>query len=547
MTEQQKVAMVEEKIHQPLILATSNGTVVVHGYDFLPKLDMSIIETLMGMPELSDHKNVVKLITFRDDDKPKGADGNAVFANCCPEMSGIVVNLIHTFDESLKMAIKETGSSMYAVFYRNMILNILHEYKHLVSENFEGGKMKEAEIETWAEKTLAEFGKRYTIDLPYWKEHPFFSIVWEMTAEDSAEKNDKIAYQKHLIDNNILYELPGDKEGEPAKICIMDFRGYLHLWSQDDLDDPTWTKAMPTSLFKQTVTINDLASAPTQVPVTPQPTHTQTPLPTYAPATVQEHESYIDMSMVDGVDGVDYNSVYGRGGGQILTDPEGIDSVDINAPNAVIIDPTGNMMAPGVAPQEVYASSGGTPYGNFPVAGSGQAGPVATYQDHGMTDDQVGAIAIGLYMKLYNHIFSTCRRFLNSDMSFEYPEGVHKQVALSPEENTILTTMNCQDANGRLCKDMPVQGWIAGRIYTNGKLPAYEFVMIGQGGKRKARKIIPQNAGKRYNDGRYSPNALLARAGDCIAYIFDMDDHRTNAGPIGKIHNGAYTPIAPKS
>ena len=475
----------------PVLINTESGMVAVFGHELVSKKELLCMERCFSLPELSleNGGHNVKVIVLRNDNFPRNKKGEPVMASCCPDSGAVIVNLLQTFSKCVEVMLDyEPETSILAIWHRNMLLNYLHEIHHL--EMLGGGlilsaaEAEEAEelAEEWSTQKMYELAKSVDVEPSHHAESQFLANqVMELLLENTERW---ASDQRHMLENHMMYHLP---ETDDHGGLSLNFKGYLHLMSGDELDDPTWGFSGGEE---------EKVIQPTAAPVSE-------PLPTdifasMGAETMDVEEPY-DPNMAD--HGFNEDEEIGFGGGDYIK--------QVN----------------------VEFDGGSTQPESSPVV----EGPaVKTHPETGLTPEQTGVIARGVYFKCYTHIFSQCQRVLHSDVGFNDPEAVCvTPIQLTEQEKTVVVKMDCLSENGRWCPGMATANGLRGSIMKNTKLPTY-MLYINNNGVEEARMLLPQNPSLRKSDGQYKDTALQARGGTSIMYIMEADDAVIAANPSKK-------------
>jgi hypothetical protein len=486
------------------------------------------------MPEFSiengDHG--VRMVMFRDDNRPfemrKKKDEKdkktvmvkaPLMASCVPDAQAIVINLEHTFLTSAEGASAENEwSSIRACFHRNLILNYLHEIHHMerlhkvgmAELSAEETKELEDQAQEWSLTSLYELAKTVDIEAAHHAESSYLSSA--LMALLAEEKDEWSKRQRHMLENNIMYDFPAEKDKHEG-LTLMSFKGVCLLMSGDDHNSPEWKKDTVKSI----------------------------------PVSSSEVKENIEKVMAQHEPVV--STIAGAFSEQAVGDAEAMDIPDPNMmdygeddDNYVLWQPSAPMATSAPAStlaqtMTTFPVAGGMPAYNapnpamsaFPVAGQPVMAPIATpapvavYPPTGLTVEQTRDVVFGVFNKIYNNIFMHCGRLLNSDVGFQNPEAVYTHpIELTEIEKAVVVRCDCLDVNGRWCPIMPTTLGLRGYINKNTRLPAYKLYIINNG-YEFIRMLLPQNPAKRSGDG-YSKPATQARAGSCIMYVMDGKD-----------------------
>jgi hypothetical protein len=517
-------------INDPVFINTEYGAVAVFGHQFVSKKDLVILSHCLNLPDFTGkngNNHNVKMVLFRDDNKPKDSKGVPVLANCAFDSGSITINLLQTVTAGIEDAMKNNQVSIFASYHRNLILDYLHEMHHLSTLDAAPTDPEErAEVEddanAWAMDMLIYLAKRNDIEPAH---HAESSFLANQLMELLAENTDSWAIeQRSYLDNHIMYLLAATEEKK--EMAFYNFKGYVQILS-GDLECPEWNK----ETILGAGALNPFEAAIRAVSEVIPAMHTPTSAmistsPTY-------NDEYIEMEE------------------------------DQGGWHHAEMEPTNTMFPVGVVPATPMSAPpqpnptpayNGFPVGNLPAqqtpasAPTPQATPAAS--SAGLTSEQIQAIVMGVYSKCYNHVFQYCGRLLDSDTGFSNPKAVYRlEVPLNPEDKTsnatkiipfgiqltpaeqaVVVGMDCMDVNERYCPKMLTSGgMLYGNVMKNSKLPHYKLY-INMGGQIIQRLLLPQNPATSKRDGQYKDTALAARAGSAIMYAMEADDAILAAG-----------------
>jgi len=506
----------------PMAIHTPGATVVVYGHELVSKKDIEILAQCLLLDHI-DKDHGVRIIRFRDDNYPLGKDGKPILANCDPDLGGISVNVLQHVTKAIDLAMDEPERSIHACYHQMMIQSYLHEIVHLaIRTNPEDRKFADsqdrAEEEESAEKhcllSLFELGKTVDIEPSHHAESPVLAEQLLSLLADEGEDAwaDK---QRAMLENRIYYHLEGE-EGKRVELIFNSFKGYIQLMSGDDPDDPTWntetilgagavselSKAIKGLADNYSPEVADTAATETVVEETVKPVKPEEVADGMSEMTPEALEA-LEMSEAE-MAGDPNMVVVGNEYGELDEAP---DAIAVNSAGVATIGPA-------------------TP----DVAEADQVQPgVKVYPTTGLTPEQTRAVIHGVYGKIFNHIFTQCGRQLNSDIGFTNPEAVAIAIPLTEQEKAVVVKMDCLDANGRWCPNMPTVEGLRGSITKNTKLPTYKLY-LNINGFETVRMLIPQNPAKRNSDGFYTKTALQARGGSCIVWVMEANDAIAAAG-----------------
>lgn len=165
-----------------------------------------------------------------------------------------------------------------------------------------------------------------------------------------------------------------------------------------------------------------------------------------------------------------------------------------------------------------------------PDAGMTQVGIVYNQTMQPQPPDTVAADVVvlrGLYVKLAGNIFAACGFVAGG---FNNPSGIFTPVTLTEAEKIMVIGSKTLLKEGYGIADAKQHGAVAGCLYKNGTLPAYELLINWNGAARKMR-LIAQNAQKQ------SEPAARARGGAQICWVIDVDGQNPF---VAKIEGGQY-------
>lgn len=573
----------EVLVKDPVFINTPTGAVAVIGHELVSKKALVVLGHCLTVPETLSADtggHNVHLVVFRDDGTPVDKDRRPLIGNCAPDTGSIAVNLDRIFEIACEEAGENTGESLWACYWRQFILCLLHEIHHL---NFlrgvdlhDAGLVKEEEelAEEWSISALFELAKNVDIEPGNYREFPHFAADAIRAIEEGAEQEEGDAElakeQKWMLENNIMHHLAAD--GEHPEMTTHTFKQFCQIMA-NDLDGEDWKKnTILSGVEEESLESKIRAIDSTLSPATTDPTPTASPtaiadevaagmganIPA-GPGPSINFASMEDMEIPepDGIDEGDPNMAmmgmmmggnYGPPLHEAVEDPSFPGPAyqpnpqptpqPVSTPTNTTFPVSGQPapQAPAAAPSNANFPVGGgspapqpaAPQGGFAVAD--QTSPVVdVYPKTGLSPQQTGEIVMGVYNKCYNHIFTHCGRKLNSDVGFDAPQMVNQMtIELTEQEKAVVVKMDCLDENDRWCPNMPTVNGLRGSIMKNTKLPCYKLY-INEDGQEKVRLLLPQNPAKPGSYNGYSKPALQARGGSCIMYVMNGNDAEANA------------------
>lgn len=494
----------------PMAIHTPEAVIMVYGTDLMDKRSIDILsmcfnESIWTTGE--DHG--VRMLRYLGDGRPVNATGKPIYANCSIELGGITINLQHSFDKAIEMCLKNTETSVWAMFNQILIQSYLHEACHISARQdadnrakMDAGDVKaeEDDCEKWSFSTLCKMAKTMNIEPNNYMDNVFFSMAWALFLETVKDDKDAwIGKQKHMLNNNIMFKLD-PVEGKHIGLELTTFKTFIQL-SSDDQDSDEWN--MPTINAPSLANaINKAADTITQPPAQPYQSMT-------AEFANAEYAEYNDMDFA--------NAQVPAGG-------------FANEDSYAQVNPAMQQQFP-IAnnPQGGFAATPGNGF-NREAAVYQPAATAIVYPQTGLSPEQTGAIVKGVYDKMYNRFFGDCGRLIESDAGFAYPEAVVTMpLTLTPEECAVVVKCECMNMQGQYQKNVPTSdGTLRGHVSSKAKIPMYK-IFINNNGHEDVRIIMPQNVAKS-NAGQLSKPAVEARAGACIMYVLEGDDDKVNAG-----------------
>lgn len=508
-------------VSDPVFINTDAGAVAVFGHELVSKKDLVILAQCLTLEELSlkNGGHGVKSVVFRDDNFPKSNDSKPILASCSFDVDGISINLLHTFTKCVEVMLdNEPDSSIHAIWHRNMILNYLHEIHHLNYLN--GDPMSDEEVETaeelakeWSKCNLIELAQNVDIEPSHHAESSFFAgQLMELLAENTE---DWAVAQRDMLENHSMFHIDENKDHGSL---TLNFKGYMHLWSGDEVDDKKWNKETILGAGEESPLAASVRAANTEADI---------PVETVAPVQETPVVGGLPTSEYDEMS-VDPNTMVTEGfGGNAgeMAEPAPVAQPSSAQPMFQPAQPA----AP-AAPTNNAFPIGGQPAPTAPAqpehATATQTTPeVQTLPQTGLTNEQTAEIVMGVYAKCYNHIFTNCQRLLNSDVGFQNPDAViTTPVVLTDSEVAVVPKADAFNAAGTWQSGGDIVNCeLRGFIMKNTKLPAYKL-FINMNGHQLIRLLLPQNPATN------SRPALQARGGSCLMWVMEGDDAITQAG-----------------
>lgn len=499
----------------PMAIHTPEATVAVYGHHLMCKRDIELASAVLLTDYWQDAKHGVRMLRFLGDGAPVGKDGLPIFANCAPELGGIAINLAHTFDKARELVENEPERSIWGVYNQMLVQSYAHEAYHVSQRvNAVGDELaalpedkEEKDAEETSFSMLCYIAKTIDISPAHYTLSPFFLHEWKKVLQSDGEE-EWVKKQKHLLENNIFFRLePDDKV--PDGFEINSFKAYIQLLSEDQ-DSEEW---------------DQVVGGP---------------------------------SLAEMVRDIQGNYIPPAGGatvGVVNTGTAGVTAGDV-AEYMEYEEPMTDHGQPHVAMADNFAGNNPNVFlnnmngGNAGAAGASgfaQANQVtperAVYPQHSFTKDQVSQIVIGVYYKIYQHIFSNCGPQVNSDVGFLRPEAVAEMpIQLTEQEKQVVVKYDSQSEMGQPALGMrTADGLLRGSVTSKAKIPAYKLYINGVGGIEECRFVIPQNTAKMDAQGQYTKGALEARGGNAIMLIMEGNDQKaasTGKKFLGKIKNG---------
>lgn len=474
----------------PFLLKTPTGTIALWGHEYVSPKMLDVLKTILSHDAFDGAVyHGVKSVVFRIDGYPKEGE-KEVCASFSPDTGGIAINMEKTLERAIDRSMGHPETSLLTSWWLEMLLNFGHEIHHSVRWSTDGDKLhnnekelkeEEERAEKYSKSLVEELVKEYNIEPSTLEEEHWFNDQINKLL-NQKKKDEWRASQKKMLAERIIWQC--------ESVVLSTFKDFVCLLTNGDIESEEWNKptvksnkpTLDEQLNGKNVIIDTTGATKSIAPVSvPDPVK---PVPT----TNFSNEDYEDMNDF----GVDEN-------------PEEYAYQQPVQPPPVVQQPT---------PQ-----------------------PVQPTQQPVQSQD-VSQIAKGVYMKMYNHIFTECGPLQNSDLGFSNPERVLSvPVPLTDEEKSIFVSMDHNDINGRWCPDVSTVNGILGKVMKNTKLPAYQMTLRVNNVIYK-RLLLPQNPAKVVN-GHRTQRAEEARAGNAIAYIINTGEGDSNKyGPY--IINGEY-------
>lgn len=561
----------------PMAIRTESATIAVYGTHFVSKRDVELIGLSFDPIVLETAKDHgVRLIRFLANGRPVKEDGAKILANCSPDLGGILINLEYHFDRACELSVEDANRSVWYTFNWLMLQSYLHEICHIsMRQNEEtrkemeeiGLEEEEKQAEAWSNAGIIKLAKKINIEPAHYSDSPFFCQKWNEVKALATADDPWFSKQQHMLDNHISYKLePEEHNGQRFEGLVLNsMRQFIQLQSPDGDSSEEWDMpvANTTSLDAAIATAaHGTEAQPAKEYVVNRP---ETPAPVngvfVAPAPVNTGEPVYEHMHLFGQPGTSVSAEevngfsngdideFGNfiGGGQNDMSPN-------YAAGEQLFDNNGFSTAEGFAAaagaelfpigSSVGATNPNPTHYNRELGNAAGQQPIQVYPQTGLSPEQTAQIVNGLYMKIYNHIFSQCGRLLNSDIAFQRPEAVAMvPIQLTEDEKKVVVKMECMDQNGQLHRNMPItDGLLRGYVSSKAKLPMYKLY-INNNGVEAVRAIMPQNTAKKSGTGELSRYAVEARNGSCIMYVVEGNDAISKAGGkhwLFKVTNGQW-------
>lgn len=476
--------MTRNNIHDPVLLDTVWGSVVVFGHELVSKKDLVILGECLSLPEFtikqSDH--MVRSVVFRADNRPCSVEtGRPILANCSFDAGAICINLQETFRASKENALENPSVSVVASFHRNMILSFLHEIHHLavldgLPDNEAATEEAETEANEWAWASIVRLAQTVNIEPAHFSECSFLNK--KLSILNSSDDWSRTQYG--MMDHRIMYTI--------GLNGYFTFKGYIRLIDGSKESNPLWSKVIPIdtpAMISKPVYVKPVPEyrldEQVYIPVQ-QPAPPSTP-PT-PPVEVEYEEEYHPQYNNYDDDGVTYEPIQSS-------------STPVQPP--VVKHPS--LQQPVVKQTTIQ-------------------------HNHPLSENEIADIVIDIYKRCNAFIFDNCEPLKDSDLAFENPKKVSSNgIPLTELERSIVIKMDCQDINGRWCPTMStVNGMLFGGVMKNTKLPYYKIFINMGAGIQRCRLLLPQNPATMESNGNYKYTAKQARAGNEILYIKEGDE-----------------------
>lgn len=574
------------QIHDPVFVQSKWGAVAVYGHEHVSKKHLLIIQHCLALDAFndddSDHQ--VRMINLRPDGMPMR--GNKSILGIADIDSGaITLNLMHLFSRAVEGAINEPVFSITACLQQEFIVTLLHEIDHLANlyplsnerrKAVQGDeavvKNIEEQADEWACAMIIDLAKTVDIEPPHIAEAPFWA---QQMMEALATEDDDPWYksQRWMLENGIFMHKPATED--EAAYTLHSFKHCCCHLADGRPDSPEWaiaTASTETVSLAQPETVEAAVEtevggqdvvADMVVPVTPtyvaetpqQPQPQPVPAPNLQPQFVsvrpedvwQAHQE--SMSMPEDLPDDGDTSYAEYADGPTVSESE----ADVNiapapqpvmypqAPQTVYTPQVPQAAPQQVAPQTVYTPQvpqyaslqQGSP-AEVPMGDPMPVGEVKPYPNNGLSVDETKRIMVGVYTKIYNHLFTVCGRGHtfpehNDSMHDGTPEfnihNVHMMgIELTEDEMKVVVKMDCLDSEGKWCGGITTAaGCLLGYITKKTKLPQYKLYLNVEGNE-VVRLIMPQNPAKLKPNGEYSGPAKEAQKGNAIMYVMEGDD-----------------------
>ena len=519
----------------PAAINTREGTIVVYGHNHISKTDLELAAACFGDTVWDSDEDVhgVRVIKFLADGRPTKVSGEMVLANCSIELGGISINLQYHFDRTLELCINEPERSVWPTFVQMLMQSYLHEACHIACrqttekrEQMDAGDLAEEETasELWSFEMIIRLARKICIEPDDYAKSSFFSNKWNQFKAEASEDDAWVKKQQHMLDNRIMFKLDPEKgvhEGLESKT----FKEYMRLMDPDS-DNEEWKNNTTNSTVKL---MNIVQPEPEVIPGANIPMY-----PTSGNANAFIDPDLVDMSsnfegsyeFAEGTSDFD-NGIAGFNDSEFFQEVAAVEKSFEQSMFPVKGAPVQNGFG---QPNMHRAIPAGTPTGN------------KVYPSIGLTPEQVGSIVQGVYMKIYNHMFTNCVMLADNDVAFERPEAVCMMpITLTDDEKKVIVKCDAMDSNGRMHMGVPTEdGNLWGYVSSKVKLPMYTLY-INNCGNEDVRKLMPQNTNKRNNDGSLTKPAAAARSGVAIMYAIEGNDQKaelTGKKYIMKCTNG---------
>jgi hypothetical protein len=534
----------------PVMAETSSGSVAIYGYGLIGPHFTRLVAECLNIHENLDIGVRSVIILDRPIFQTIGGEREAAVSLFSPDALCISLSLPELWERVFQTVRKydaDDSPSLYGLWTMELMMSILHEVHHaramldpeayeLIQTDDDSRKQEEKEAEEWAGGTLIQLAKSRNIEPGPFSEAGWLVTMWQQAIEGSSEE-DAAWFEEHsklLVEGVFWRQKAEDSE---RVVDFSTFKQFMHLMSEDELDDPSWS----TVVDGEPTVISAVEDAqPAENAAVPEPDTTEPVSPQEAGAAM------MDGMMVDdgglglagpedfaGIMGMMGEAMEEYGGYPVSMEPIIDSHTPPPQPQGQVVTntqfPVANQQPQ--QPQQPVQPLAQQPV-NQPQPTQNVTGQVQVYQPNGLTPQQIGAIVQGVATRIYEHIFTYCGRQLQSDVAFATPEAVCSMpIQLTPQEQSVIVKCNAQDAQGRWCPGMPTTNGLIGSVTKSTKLPCYK-IFINDNGPEKVRFIIPQNVNKRDGSGQLTKPAQMARGGSCIMYVMEGND--TIAEQTGK-------------
>jgi hypothetical protein len=428
-------------------------------------------------------------------------------ANVAYESGNVAINLVGTWEKSLKQAKKCRNVSMVAMFHQYLLLNMLHELHHLITWNAivasnkemtDEDKQEEEELaEAWADKVLDYLAQSEDME----PDHPANSkFLGRMVMDELKASTKWAASQRELVAEHIYYR------NAKSTMVAMSFKRYMQIISKDP-HSIEWEKdSIVNGVDPDEYLIIDMSKVGNQY----QAAHFQPAQP--APVVQQVAQAAEVTQSV-----IPTPETYFDNLSQPAAPTAGFSPASFPVEDDFDVDAEVERRFGSSAPATKQQAAPVAPPQPAPAFQQMATAAVPAAQH---TPEQAKALMFNVFAKCYNQIFGKCQPHAQG---FNHPEGVHiEPVKLTAEEMLYVKAVDCLDANGRWCPRKPTtDGEIRGLIMKNLRMPYFKLY-IEYAGHKVTRVLLPQNPQKQ-NNGQFSKPALDAQAGHAIMYVKDGD------------------------
>lgn len=535
MAEQQAVQETEVARSVPRIVPTTFVDVAVYGWELVGETCLKILALCLGIHDKMEMGIKSVIITDQPIHQCIGGERQTSVAIYCRDVQAVAINVRSVWKRVMAMMAKgkwsPDGASFVAMWHMDLLLSLLHEIHHGVSmvdpDNAELIETDEAcraseeqEAEEWAKQMLTDLAKGFNIEPGRLEETPALNKFWteflehlsklDGSGEDDELMLDWATAQREMLESGDMWSQRVDGREEP--FTAKSFRNFMHAWSGDEYDDESWAQPMSDS-----PPLADNNMVEKEQEIAPDPKEA-------SPASASD-EMLEDVEPQYASDD-DYAAMEAAAEAMAMAEFTGYQPqqapVQQPAPQYAAQQPPPVTNA---TPQGQQATDF-TPFGGTTTYQQSSEGPThRPLPRTGLSHEQTATIAKAVFGKMYNHIFGSCGRLLNSDQGFSNPERVSEiPIELTEEEKRVIVKCDCVDANGRYCPQMPTTQGLFGQVTKANKIPGYK-VYINDDGVEKIRFCLAQNVNKRTNAGELSKPAQAARSGSCIMYIMDGRDN----------------------